>query len=144
MATVLKQYAKPKGKSKELQVTVPKQTDDRIVGLHVFGNLYDLDVSKASDVAYLKGLILSAVNKAKMTLVNIDAKSFGGKKGGVSVIALVTESHMVLHTWNEYNYATLDIFTCGEHSDPYAAFNYIVQELKPKKHQIFYANRSSD
>ncbi|MDE1859610.1 MAG: adenosylmethionine decarboxylase, partial [Candidatus Micrarchaeota archaeon] len=72
------------------------------------------------------------------------ADSFGGNKGGVSVIALVTESHIVLHTWNEYKYATLDIYTCGEHSDPHAAFKMIVDALKPKKHQIFYANRSSD
>ena len=144
MATLLTQHAKPRLKGMEVQITVPKEREDRIVGLHVFGNLYGLDPKLASDPVYLKGLILNAVNKAKMTLVSIDAKAFGGKKGGVSVIALVTESHMVLHTWNEYKYATLDIYTCGEHSDPHAAFNYIVQELKPKRHQIFYANRSSE
>ncbi len=144
--TQQEQYAKQKPKSKTvtLQQTYPTDTKDRIVGLHVFGNLYDLDPKLATDVEFLKGLVLKAVNKAKMTLVNIDARSFGGKKGGVSVIALVTESHMVLHTWNEYKYATLDIYTCGEHSDPHAAFKMIVDELKPKRHQIFYANRSSD
>lgn len=148
MTTLLKQYAKQKPASKAVQIQTtsepPKSPDDRIVGLHVFGNLYDLDPKLATDVDFLRNLILKAVKKAKMTLVNIDARSFGGQKGGVSVIALVTESHMVLHTWNEYKYATLDIYTCGEHSDPHAAFNMIVQELKPKRHQIFYANRSSE
>ncbi len=146
MATLQEQYAKQKPTSKAIQIqkAYPPETKERIVGLHVFGNLYDLDPKLATDVDFLKALILKAVKKAKMTLVSIEARPFGGKKGGVSVIALVTESHMILHTWNEYKYATLDIYTCGEHSDPHGAFNLVVQELKPKRHQIFYANRSSE
>ncbi len=144
MATLLKQDARPKPRRMEVQVTIPKLKEDRIVGLHVFGNLYDLDPKIATDIDRLKAVMLKAVGVAKMTLVEQKAWKFGGKKGGVSIIDLVTESHMALHTWNEYKYASLDIYTCGEHSDPHAAFNYVVQELKPKRHQIFYANRSSD
>jgi len=147
MTTIVKQDAKTvREKRLQVQVTVPEMvaTEDRIVGLHVFGNLYDLDPKLATDLEYLKAVVLKAVGIAKMTLVEQKAWSFGGKKGGVSVIALVTESHIALHTWNEYKYASLDIYTCGEHSDPHAAFNYVIQALKPKKHQIFYANRSSE
>jgi S-adenosylmethionine decarboxylase len=129
----------------EVQVSYPKdKEEDRIIGLHVFGNLYDLDPKLATDLEYLKAVVLKAVDIAKMTLVEEKAWQFGGRKGGVSVIALVTESHVALHTWNEYKYASLDIYTCGVHSDPHAAFNYVVQALKPKRHQVFYANRSSD
>jgi len=53
-----------------------------------------------------------------MKLVEMKSWKFGGKKGGVSVIALVEESHIAVHTWLEYNYATVDVYTCGEHSDP--------------------------
>lgn len=145
MTTLLKQYAKMKPrKSIAVQASYPAATKKRIVGLHVFGNLYDLDPKLASDKEYLKSAVLKAVELAKMTLVEIKVWDFGGEKGGVSVMALVTESHIVLHTWNEYKYATLDIYTCGEHSDPHAGFNYVVQALKPKKHQVFYANRSSE
>ena len=146
MTKLQQEYAKQKPTSKAIQIqtTYPTETRERIVGLHVFGNLYDLDPKIATDVDFLKALILKAVEKAHMTLVSIEARPFGGKKGGVSVIALVTESHMILHTWNEYKYATLDIYTCGEHSDPHAAFDMVVQALKPKRHQVFYANRSSD
>ncbi|MEM0173525.1 MAG: adenosylmethionine decarboxylase, partial [Sulfolobaceae archaeon] len=63
---------------------------------------------------------------------------------GVSVIALVEESHIALHTWIEYKYATLDVYTCGSQSDPEAGFNFIVQKLRPKKYQVFYADRSSE
>lgn len=130
------------GRQKGIQLQAsPIRVDDKIIGLHVFGNLYDLDPKIATDVDFLKRIVLDAVGIAKMTLVEQKAWSFGGKKGGVSVICLVTESHIALHTWNEYKYATLDIYTCGEHSNPQAAFEYIVQHLKPKRHQVFYANR---
>jgi S-adenosylmethionine decarboxylase len=143
MAALLEQYTKQKSRRIEIQSTIAKERK-RIVGLHVFGNLYDLDPKVTKDKEYLKSVVLKAVEMAKMTLVEIKSWPFGGEKGGVSVMALVTESHVVLHTWNEYKYATLDIYTCGEHSDPHAAFNYVVQALKPKRHQVFYANRSSE
>ncbi len=119
-------------------------TEDKIIGKHVFGNLYGIDPSILNDREYLKELVLEAVKIARMNLVEVKAWSFGGKKGGVSVIALVEESHIALHTWNEYNYATLDVYTCGEQSDPHAAFKFIVENLKPRKYQMFYADRSSE
>lgn len=92
--------------------------EDRIVGKHVFGNLYDIDPEDLNNEQLLKDLVLKAVEIAHMNLVEAKSWSFGGKKGGVSVIALIEESHIALHTWNEYNYATLDVYTCGEDSDP--------------------------
>ncbi|QGA54702.1 adenosylmethionine decarboxylase [Sulfolobus sp. E5-1-F] len=121
----------------------PEGKEDRIIGKHVFGNLYDIDTEKLNDKEFLEKLVLEAVNIAHMKLVEIKAWSFGGKKGGVSVIALVEESHIALHTWNEYNYATLDVYTCGEDSDPQSAFAHIVNALNPKRYQMFYADRSS-
>ncbi|MFP3260811.1 MAG: adenosylmethionine decarboxylase [Sulfolobus sp.] len=118
-------------------------SEDRIIGKHVFGNLYDIDERILVDKEYLEKLVLDAVKIANMKLVEIKSWSFGGKKGGVSVIALVEESHIALHTWNEYKYATLDVYTCGESSDPQSAFEYIVSQLKPKRYQMFYADRSS-
>ncbi|AEB94689.1 MULTISPECIES: adenosylmethionine decarboxylase [Metallosphaera] len=124
------------------QVTF-QSPEDRIVGKHVFGNLYGLDPKDLNDEKLLKNLVLQAVKIANMNLVEAKSWSFGGKKGGVSVIALIEESHIALHTWNEYNYATLDVYTCGEDSDPQAAFNFIVESLKPKRYQVFFADRSS-
>ncbi|ABP95800.1 MULTISPECIES: adenosylmethionine decarboxylase [Metallosphaera] len=117
--------------------------EDRIVGKHVFGNLYDIDPEDLNNEQLLKDLVLKAVEIAHMNLVEAKSWSFGGKKGGVSVIALIEESHIALHTWNEYNYATLDVYTCGEDSDPQAAFKFIVEALKPRRYQVFFADRSS-
>ncbi len=116
--------------------------EDRIIGKHVYGNLYGLDTAVINDEQMLKSVMLEAVGLAKMNLIEIRSWSLGGMKGGISVIALIEESHCVLHTWNEYNYATLDIYTCGERSDPKVAFDHVVAKLKPKTHQVFSADRS--
>lgn len=33
---------------------------------------------------------------------------------GVSYIAVITTSHISIHTWPEYGYAAVDVFSCGE------------------------------
>jgi S-adenosylmethionine decarboxylase len=115
----------------------------KIIGLHVFGNLYGIDQSVLADRRLLSRAVLEAVRIAKMRLVEHRSWSFGGGKGGISVMALVSESHIMLHTWREYGYATVDIYTCGAQSDPYAAFDYLVSVLRPKRHKLFHADRSS-
>jgi S-adenosylmethionine decarboxylase len=126
---------------REMQVEL---LNERIIGKHVFGNLYEIDESLLTDKDRLEEAVKEAVKVANMHLVEEKAWKFDGNKGGVSVIALIEESHIALHTWNEYNYATLDVYTCGENSDPQAAFDYLVGVLKPKRFQKFFADRSSN
>lgn len=129
-----------RGSSKK---TVPQKAVDRVIGKHVFGNLYGLASAELKDRRFLERVVREAVIKAKMHLVELKSWDLGGRKGGISVIALIEESHVVLHTWNEYNYATLDIYTCGEASSPEVAFRYVAKKLKPRKQQMFFADRSS-
>jgi len=116
---------------------------DRVVGKHVYGNLYEVDVSIAESEEKLREIVIEASKLANMTLYEVKSWGFGGKKGGISVIALVLESHIAVHTWIEYRYATVDVYTCGEKSDPWKAFEYIVKNLKPKYYTVNYADRSS-
>ncbi|MCE4617724.1 MAG: adenosylmethionine decarboxylase [Desulfurococcales archaeon] len=118
--------------------------EDIVIGRHVYGNLYGIDPEILWDEDYLRSLILKAVEAAGATL--LDLKSWrveAGDKGGVSVVAIVLESHFSLHTWPSYKYASLDVYTCGETADPWKAFNVILDGLKPKFHVVHYADRSS-
>lgn len=116
--------------------------DDLIVGKHIYANLYQIERNILEDEELLRNTVLKAVEAANSTLIEIKSWKVGGKKGGVSVIAIVDESHIALHTWVEYSYATVDIYTCGEHTNPWAAFDIILNTLKPKKYKVGYADRS--
>lgn len=37
---------------------------------------------------------------------------------GISGAVIIAESHIAIHTWPEYGYAALDVFTCGSDIDP--------------------------
>jgi S-adenosylmethionine decarboxylase len=50
----------------------------------------------------------------------------------VSYILVVKESHISVHTWPELGYAAVDIYTCGEHVDPWKAFNVMAESFNPK------------
>jgi len=126
-----------------LEETNQTISEDRVIGRHVYGNLYDIDTDMAGNEEKLRDAVVEAVKLANMTLVEIKSWSFGGKKGGVSIIALVLESHIAVHTWLSYKYATVDVYTCGEKSDPWKAFEYIINVLKPKYYTVNYADRSS-
>jgi len=41
-----------------------------------------------------------------------------------------------LHYWPEYNYLAVDIFTCGNHSQPTKALEYLKKEIKPKRIEV--------
>ena len=114
-----------------------------IIGKHVYGNLYGCDKKVLSDVNLLRRLVSEAAELAKMTLIELKSWKFGGEKGGVSVIALVVESHIAIHTWPNYRYAAIDVFTCGERSNPDEAFEHIRNALAPSKVIKHYADRSA-
>lgn len=116
--------------------------DEAVVGKHVYANLYNIPVEIARDDEYLVETVIKAAELANMRLYDVKSYKFGGLKGGVSVLALVIESHIAIHTWIEYRYATVDIYTCGDKSDPWKAFKYIVERLKPEDYIVNYADRS--
>jgi S-adenosylmethionine decarboxylase proenzyme len=51
---------------------------------------------------------------------------------GCSVVVILKETHISLHTWPEFGFAALDIFLCGESLDPYVAWEFIKKDLQPE------------
>ncbi len=112
-----------------------------VVGKHVFGNLYDCDPSILSDQVRIDEIIKEAANIGNMTLLDLKSWKIGE---GVSAIGIILESHISIHTWPEYNFATVDAYSCGAKSMPMEAFMYIVKSLKSNRYTAQEVDRSSD
>jgi len=127
------------------QVTGMKEvsTEDYVIGKHIYGNLYGLDKEIAGNQERLEEIMVKAAQISKAKIIDVRSWRIPGKKGGVSVLILVDESHLALHTWTEYDYASLDIYTCGEHTEPLKGFRYVIEQLKPKKYTMHYVVRDS-
>ncbi|MEM0086937.1 MAG: adenosylmethionine decarboxylase [Candidatus Micrarchaeaceae archaeon] len=119
----------------------------RVVGKHVYGNLYGIDNRILTDMAALEAATIKAAELGNMHIVSIMKKQFkiqgSPNNGGVSIIALIKESHIALHTWPESAYATIDIYSCGAQTNPDASFMYFVGVMKPKSYKKYFADRSS-
>lgn len=82
-----------------------------------------------TDVDLLRSATEDAVRCAGATLVQLAAHCFGPEQG-VTVLALLAESHLSIHTWPERAYAAVDVFTCGS-ADPLRAIARLQQIMRP-------------
>jgi S-adenosylmethionine decarboxylase len=111
----------------------------RVVGKHVYGNLYNCDPKLLSDPHYLENVVREASKIGNMRLLDIKYWKIGE---GVSILGIILESHISIHTWPEYSFATVDVYSCGAHTDPDKAFDYIVKALKAENYEKRYADRT--
>ncbi|MCE4612350.1 MAG: adenosylmethionine decarboxylase [Desulfurococcales archaeon] len=112
----------------------------RVYATHVFGNLIGCSNTRAlKEREVLEKIVEDAVRIGNMTLLDIKSWKIGE---GLSVVAIILESHIAIHTWPEFNYATVDVYSCGAHTNPEEAFNYIVEMLKPRKIEAKIMDRS--
>jgi len=101
-------------------------------GTHVCIDLAGCNEVLLNDVSYIKKLIEKAVEDSGFTLVEkIKLHKFDPQ--GVTGYALLSCSHISIHTWPEYNYASLDIFACDKKEKVMNATNILLEGLKPKK-----------
>jgi S-adenosylmethionine decarboxylase proenzyme len=56
-------------------------------------------------------------------------------------VAIVAESHIMIHTWPEHQYAAIDVFTCGEERDLSAAVEAVREHFTPDRVQMMHIVR---
>lgn len=74
-----------------------------------------------------------------LTLLDIVSNRF--EPQGVTVVGLLAESHMSIHTWPEHNYAAIDIFTCGSDENLKAACRFIADSLQANESTVLRLRR---
>ena len=98
-------------------------------GKHIIIELYGATYESLNDIQQLTSILEEAITLAGATLINKLQYKFSPQ--GVSMIFLLAESHLSIHTWPEQSYAAIDMYTCGK-CDPYKAFEYIATKLHAK------------
>lgn len=92
------------------------------LGRQILVEYYNCNDARLNDVAFIEKSMISAVKESKATIISHSFHKFSPH--GVSGVIVIAESHVTIHTWPEYEYAAVDIFTCGETIDP-----WIIQEM---------------
>ena len=83
----------------------------RFAGTHLLVDLFG--ARRLDDLAHIEQTLRRCVEVAGATLLHIHLHHFT-PNGGVSGVAVLSESHISIHSWPEAGYAALDIFMCGD------------------------------
>jgi S-adenosylmethionine decarboxylase len=100
-------------------------------GYHLIMELFGCEPEKINSRKYLQQTIKTAVKKSGLT--NLGSRFHQFDPQGVTGFTLLAQSHISLHTWPEYGYLVLDIFTCGPQSQADLLANHFLERLQPTR-----------
>jgi S-adenosylmethionine decarboxylase len=108
------------------------------VGKHYLLNLYGCSFVLLNDEKCLVDLLENAAAASGATVIQTIFKKF--EPQGVTVICLLSESHISIHTWPEEGKAAVDVYTCGD-CDPKIGCDMIIEQLHCTDHTLSYIER---
>jgi len=108
------------------------------MGKHYLLNLYGCSFSHLNNEQFLIDLLENAAVASGATVVETIFKKFDPQ--GVTVLTLLSESHISIHTWPEDGNAAVDIFTCGD-CNPKIGCDIIIEQLKAESNTLSYIER---
>jgi S-adenosylmethionine decarboxylase proenzyme len=97
-------------------------------------DLYGCQYDILDDKTKVQELLETAAKKAKATVLNVYTHRFAPQ--GITCLVAISESHIAIHTWPEYNFASVDIYTCGNEAMPDNAKDHIIEVLQPQRQEI--------
>jgi len=97
------------------------------LGKHLIIELFQCDSTLLNDVKTLERHLLAAVQLSGATVIQPFFHQFSPH--GITGVVVVAESHFALHTWPEYGYCAVDIFTCGDTVNGHVALDYLKENL---------------
>jgi S-adenosylmethionine decarboxylase len=109
------------------------------LGTHLLIELKDCNPEVLKSLEKVRSAMVSAAKKAKATIIDVSFREFN--PFGISGIVVIAESHLTIHTWPEYGYAAVDIFTCGDVIKTEIAASYLIKQLECKNPSIMEIKR---
>lgn len=99
-------------------------------GHHLLAELYGVLPARLDDPELLAGALGRGIEQGGATLLHLEVRRF--KPHGVTVLALLAESHASLHSYPEAGALFFDAFTCGK-GRPETILEVVVEALIPRE-----------
>ncbi|ACU97457.1 adenosylmethionine decarboxylase [Saccharomonospora viridis] len=96
-------------------------------GKHVLAELDGIDARLLDDDEFLRSTLADTLTDAGATVCEVISHRF--EPQGVTVLAMLAESHASVHTYPEIGAMFVDVFTCGERADPEHAVRLLAKAL---------------
>ena len=100
----------------------------KTLGVHLLLDLENCDQNILDDLNTIKQTLIIAAQESGAHIMGETFHKF--TPIGVTGIVSIAESHISIHTWPEFKYAAVDIFSCGEDFDLESCVKVISDNLK--------------
>ncbi|MCL5784030.1 MAG: adenosylmethionine decarboxylase [Patescibacteria group bacterium] len=98
---------------------------------HHIAELEGVDFEFLNDQDKLLQAAKNVAQNLGLTVVNSFIHRF--EPHGLSLVLVISQSHIAIHTWPEYGYMHLDIMTCSEGDNLQSLESVLQQEFTPSK-----------
>ena len=109
------------------------------LGTHLLLELKECNSKTLGNLEFVQETLKNAALEAKATIVEVAFHEFS--PFGISGMVVIAESHLAIHTWPEYGYAAVDVFTCGDLIDPRVAAKFLIEKFESKNPSIIEMKR---
>lgn len=110
--------------------------------MHILAELIEVPVAHLVDRERWTSAVEEACAAAGLNILGeVVLHSFPG--GGLTGVAVLSESHLAFHTYPELGYAAVDVFTCSGR-DPAVALEVLREWLRPGRVTSVVVQRGPD
>lgn len=109
------------------------------LGKQLLLELKECDPGILDDQERLRATLIEAAREVGATVVGDSFHRF--EPYGITGIIAIAESHLCIHTWPEYGYAAVDVFTCGDAFQPEKAADIIISRLQAREVSVIELKR---
>ena len=103
-------------------------------GIHCICELYDCPSESLNDVGFVTAALREAADVGLATLLHEVSHKFHPQ--GVTALGLIAESHLAIHTWPEFGYVAVDVFTCGRRASAEKACLHLARTFGAKRYSL--------
>jgi S-adenosylmethionine decarboxylase len=111
----------------------------KALGRHLIVEMWDCEAENLNDPRLLEQALRDTVEAVDGTLLDVRVIEF--PVHGVTGVAIISESHVAVHTWPEHGYAAVDIFTCNLEADSQAGIEAMAKHFLPGRTQVMEVRR---
>lgn len=117
--------------NKNLKFTGDVQGNDFFaLGRQITIEYYECGTTAFLDATRVENALLKAAKDSGATIISSSFHQFAPQ--GVSGVVVIAESHFTIHAWPEYDYAAVDIFTCGDNINLEEAIQSMTDSFESK------------
>ena len=98
------------------------------LGRHILAEFFNCDREILNKSDEVERFMKKAALDCGATIVSSVFHTFNPH--GVGGVVVIAESYLAIHTWPDYGYAAVDVFTCGNLVEPEKAIQSVQNSIK--------------